>query len=145
MDRSLIHLSAERADTASIAQPDDLHGTGDAHLDGGRPTFGYPAEEPPALAISTRGDASRPVVELRGEIDLATCGQLREALDRLVADGTAVIDLDMAGVGFIDSSGLTVMMRLTKDGVSLRMVGLSPPARRAIELAGLSEHFHLAQ
>jgi anti-anti-sigma factor len=46
---------------------------------------------------------------VRGEIDLATVPELREALEQIATEPAAVID--MADVSFIDAGGLRVILQ----------------------------------
>lgn len=85
-------------------------------------------------------------IAISGEIDVAT----RDQLDaRLAAEpGSATVALDLAGVSFIDSSGLRVLIehhhRFEEEGGQLELTELSAPAARLIEVAGLSKHLHLS-
>jgi anti-anti-sigma factor len=64
---------------------------------------------PAMLEITLDEETARTVVHLVGEIDAASSGRLRAVLGEQVAeDRDAVIDL--AGVRFIDSSGLGVLV-----------------------------------
>jgi anti-sigma B factor antagonist len=82
-------------------------------------------------------------VVVRGEIDMATAPELRDALNELVDAGSTQIVLDCRGLDFLDSSGIGVLVavrkRLGEDG------GLtidSPPdhVRKVLELTGVNEH-----
>ena len=84
---------------------------------------------------------------VRGEIDAGTCPDLDAALADIpdVADG--IIELDLAGVTFIDSSGLRVLITLvtrvhnTSGTVVIR--NPSRPVARIVEITGLSLLFGL--
>jgi anti-sigma B factor antagonist len=82
-------------------------------------------------------------VVVRGEVDMATAPQLREALLALVDGGATRISLDCRGLDFLDSSGIGVLIAVRKrlgDGGSLTIE--APPAhvRKVLELTGVSEH-----
>jgi anti-sigma B factor antagonist len=70
--------------------------------------------------VAHTGDAT--LIYVRGEIDIETCERLRDAIEPHLGPGQSVI-LDLAGVEFIDSSGLHVLELargvLTADGGSL--------------------------
>ena len=70
--------------------------------------------------VAHTGDAT--LIYVRGEIDIATCERLRDAIEPHLGPGQSVI-LDLGGVEFIDSSGLHVLEQargvLTADGGSL--------------------------
>ncbi|MET7967594.1 STAS domain-containing protein [Micromonospora sp. NPDC005305] len=70
--------------------------------------------------MSVRAGRGWTVVEVRGELDMATAPQLRDGLQQLVDAGDRQVVLDMAGVGFLDSSALGALVLIFK---SLREVG----------------------
>ncbi len=86
-----------------------------------------PTEQPSGLRLS-------------GDIDSHTAPDLADALGRISADRD--VELDMAGVGFIDSSGLRVLVaehqRLDAGGASLRLANASDAVRRLVEMTGLA-------
>jgi anti-anti-sigma factor len=53
------------------------------------------------------------VVSVFGDVDLSTCPQLREALDRLAAQNRHAV-LKLIGVEFMDSSGLNLLVQVTR-------------------------------
>jgi anti-anti-sigma factor len=67
---------------------------------------------------------------LEGELDLASAGRLRDALEGPMDDGASGIVFDMARCSFVDSSGLKVLLeaRQTLDGSSpdTRVVLVAP-------------------
>lgn len=80
-----------------------------------------------------------PVVEVVGEIDLATAGQLSAALEPLLAAGDGPVVIDVGAVSFIDSSGLAVLAHSAASG---RTVILRHPSKivvRVIETTGLDQ------
>ena len=106
---------------------------------------GTPVE--PALApleVRRFDDPLGVVLVLRGELDLATVPLLQEHLDRAVRSGAAVV-IDLAGLGFIDSSGLQVLLRADRQlrarNGQLVLLGGSRAVYRAFELAGMDRYF----
>jgi anti-sigma B factor antagonist len=55
------------------------------------------------LLLSTRPGQGCTVLEVHGDLDLATAPQLRDGLHRLVDAGDLQVVVDLAGVGFMDS------------------------------------------
>lgn len=94
------------------------------------------------LDITSTGDGATTTMTVVGEIDVNTCGQLQDALVAAIGQHVA---LDLTGVGFIDSSGLRSVIsgqrQITEAGGSLKIVALSSPARRLLEITGLLELF----
>lgn len=99
-----------------------------------------PAEQPGQLpVVSTAGEGVR-VVTLSGEIDHQTGGPLRQALEVTGTAGPRVV-LDMRGVGFMDSSGINILIAahhaLTEAGGWLRLAAPTPAVLRTIQIVGL--------
>lgn len=79
-----------------------------------------------------------------GEIDHHGAASLREELDDVIlASRAKIIELDLATVDFMDSSGLGVIMgrKATADrlGAEFRLVNPTARIARIIELAGLGK------
>jgi anti-sigma B factor antagonist len=96
--------------------------------------------EMPARLEVTSADSRLVIV---GEIDAHTAPVLVEHLDPLpTGDGDVV--LDIAGVEFMDSSALRVLIeahdRATTANRRLVLRGPSTAVRRLFEVSGLSEH-----
>jgi anti-anti-sigma factor len=98
-----------------------------------------------ALSITTTAESDRTVIEVGGEIDVHTCNELEEAVRKAYGSGGANVVLDVAGVGFIDSSGLRSLITLqqeaaTTDG-TLTLRAPSRPVMRLLEVTGLTAMF----
>ena len=82
------------------------------------------------------------LIRVRGEIDIATCERLRDAIESHLGPEQKIV-LDFAGVEFMDSSCLNVLVQargaLTADGGSLVLRNPSPLARRLLEIAALQD------
>ena len=81
------------------------------------------------------------VLSLGGEVDGYTAAQLRDELRALIDEpGTNVVIVDLADMGFIDSSGLGVLAgahrRLRSKGGELRLRSPSPATYKVLEVAG---------
>jgi anti-anti-sigma factor len=94
----------------------------------------------PAAAYSIRATGEH-VMQLEGELDLASAPELRKRVDD--ADGPLV--LDFARVTFIDSAVLKELLRarveLAERGVRLVLAGVPAPVRRLLDLTRTSELF----
>jgi len=82
------------------------------------------------------------MVELSGEIDVATAPHLSECLATLASHGCADIEVNLADVTFIDSNGLRTLamlrQRVSDAGGSFVISDPSPMALRTAEITGLS-------
>jgi anti-sigma B factor antagonist len=56
-----------------------------------------------------RGDDGRTVLRARGEIDMSNAADFRDALSRAGAGG-AEFTVDLTGVDYLDSAGLTALL-----------------------------------
>lgn len=105
----------------------------------------YPSDEPTGgLQVTTAeprvGDTDSAVVRLGliGELDLATVGVLDRQLDQLLDAGHEV-ELDLAGLTFIDSTGLGLLIRRVRGGagmIRVRRGELANQVRRLVDLTG---------
>lgn len=94
------------------------------------------------LEIQTRDEDGWVVLETVGELDLYTAPKLRDEVLSTLERGESRIAIDLNGVGFIDSTGLGILVACLKrvrerDG---RMVLIAPeasPLRRLLSLTGL--------
>lgn len=71
-------------------------------------------EQQPTLAIKTEHGPSVCVVRIQGELDLAGCAELEQALSEAEQTPARCIILDLDKLTFIDSSGLASLIRATR-------------------------------
>ena len=80
------------------------------------------------------------VVRVRGELDVATAASLEKLLLRPRKRGE-VVQLDLTELGFMDSTGLRVLLRAQqaaeRGGWEVVLTGASAPVRRLFELSGV--------
>lgn len=85
------------------------------------------------------------IVELGGRLVMADAAQARSELLAVVRRGTGRLVVDLSDVGFVDSSGLSVLIAAFKaiEEQSGKMVlaGLSPEIQALLELTRLNEIF----
>jgi len=72
------------------------------------------SERAPALTICDQWDAAVAIVTIHGEIDISTVGTLSEHLGDLARKNPRRLVIDLAGVSFIDSSGVSGFARVRK-------------------------------
>lgn len=76
------------------------------------------------------------VLVVRGEIDLASAPMFRSAIEQTMGLGPSVV-ADLAGVTFMDSSGLNVLVALNTQGVPICLRNPSPQVNRLLAITGL--------
>lgn len=101
------------------------------------------------LKIETRTVGRWTVLKLVGEVDVYTCGMLREAVNRAVADECYFLAVDVQAVDFMDSSGLGVIVgahkRLRGHQGMLALVSPNKQMRRILSLTGLDQILNVKQ
>ena len=108
-----------------------------------------PVRQPDTLTamvenFSTQVDATdeATVIHVRGEIDMATAGRLRDVIEPHMGPAQTII-LDLSEVEFMDSSSLHVLVqargRLTDNGGSLILRNPSSAAHRLLTAAGATD------
>lgn len=90
--------------------------------------------------VRTDRQAEALVVMPRGEMDLATVGLVREAVDREHRGEKLVLDL--RAVGFMDTSGLRCVLELNdraaREGFELKLIPGPEAVQRVFEVSGLA-------
>jgi anti-sigma B factor antagonist len=81
------------------------------------------------------------LARVHGDVDIATAPRLREQLVALVAKGQTRLVVDLDGVGFMDSTGLGVVISVLKrtrtHGGDLRLVANQESLTSLFQLTGL--------
>ena len=97
------------------------------------------------LEISTTREDDVCVVRVGGEVDVYTSPSLKSALVAAAADGCKVVIVDLDKVGFIDSSGLGVLVgalrRSREAGGDLRIVSARDTVVKIFRITGLDRVF----
>jgi anti-sigma B factor antagonist len=96
-------------------------------------------------SVDERGIA---LVEIEGEIDARTAGDLDKALSDLLAQGRGRLVLDCTRLGYISSAGLRAILRAHQAARSLggetRLFGLNPYVLKVFEMAGFDQMLRIA-
>lgn len=103
---------------------------------------------PGELAVVAAGEDGRYEVYVHGELDMSTAPLLREELLRVASEPGAQVTVDLAGLSFIDSTGLSVLIsglkRLRQGGGDMALRSPTPGTRRVLEITGLTEVFAIS-
>ncbi|MCL4473924.1 MAG: STAS domain-containing protein [Actinobacteria bacterium] len=96
---------------------------------------------------SEKTDSGVAVITVAGELDLYTAPRLKENLLAALEDGALKIVIDMAGVHFIDSSALGVLIggvkRLKPKGGRLVLVSVDENVNWIFQITGLNSVFDI--
>ena len=107
----------------------------------------------PAATFRSTGGTDHPMLEITGEVDMATSGELRVEIYRLIDscvrdNRRPTIAISLLELEFIDSSGLRALLdglkRARSLGGSLELQDLSLATQRLFEITGLLPLFDVA-
>jgi anti-sigma B factor antagonist len=98
-----------------------------------------------AIEIGQEQQGAVRILALAGRLDTETAADVELALQDLLAAGERQFLIDLAGIGYVSSAGLRVLLALAKqlDGGkgSLRLCGLNASVRQVFDVAGFSKLF----
>ena len=87
------------------------------------------------------------VLLVEGEIDIATAPRLISVLNETVIDAVRSVIIDLSQVGFMDSTGLALLInahrRLTRRRKGFAVVCPPGPLRRVFEITDMVETLHV--
>ena len=106
-----------------------------------------PSSGTPGLDVRVSYQDDEATLSLSGELDIATAPAVRSHFNTLDEHRTVVLDL--AGVTFIDSSGLGLILecqgQAAAKGASLILRNPGPQAQRLFEVAGVRQALHVEE
>jgi anti-sigma B factor antagonist len=95
------------------------------------------------LSITTSDSGERCLIALAGELDIGSAAMLEATLAEACATGTREIVLDMSGVEFIDSSGLSAIVRCKmlceEHGCGYSLTPAQRPVQGVFEVTGVAD------
>ena len=99
------------------------------------------------LAVERRSEDGIELVLVEGEVDIATASKLISVLNSSVAEAIKSVVVDLTQVGFMDSTGLALLINAHRR-LSLRRKGFAvvcPPGqlRRVFEVTDMLETLHV--
>ena len=84
-----------------------------------------------------------------GELDIATTPQLEQEVEQALREGARAIAIDLAGLSFIDSTGLRMFLRLNElagaGGWRLTMTRPSEQVKKVLRVTGTSSELPIAE
>lgn len=98
--------------------------------------------------VEARSQGQAQILAVSGELDLAAAASLEEELDRVLEAGSPVIVVDLKELDFIDSTGLSVLVRAhqraQESGLELGLVNPGAQVERLLSLTGLAQRLTLS-
>jgi anti-sigma B factor antagonist len=99
------------------------------------------------FAVERHTDAAVAMLEVIGEIDIATRPRLGEAIRRMLAETSGPVLVDLGAVTFMDSTGLALLLNLRRDAAAaerpLAIVCPEGPARLLLAVSGIESELPL--
>ena len=97
------------------------------------------------LCVRIVHHGTRTSIAVDGELDLSNRSVLRSHLDYVITDAPGDVELDLGGLGYIDSSGLAEILnaysRLLDQGRELRITKVSHQGATLFDLCGITHLF----
>ncbi|MDH6565676.1 anti-sigma B factor antagonist [Streptomyces sp. SAI-117] len=97
------------------------------------------------LKITTRDTVTGPVLEMAGELDYANVSELRSVLASLSLRKGQCLVLDMSGLEFCDSSGITALIAARGNAQAVEadvaLAAVPPNTLRVLRIVGLDQIF----
>ena len=88
-------------------------------------------------------------LRMRGDLDSRADDALEAAYGEVAATGSPTVTLDFADVGYINSTGIALVVRLLadarRDGRGVRAVGLTPHYREIFRITRLSDFMDIVE
>jgi anti-sigma B factor antagonist len=97
----------------------------------------------PRARLDVSADSDGLVLALAGELDLASLPAVAAPLDDVLGRPAQPVVLDLAGLTFLDSSGVALLVRIANHFGQVRTRAAGEPVRRVIEVLGLADRFGL--
>lgn len=101
------------------------------------------------LSFATHQHHSWHVVGVSGDVDLSNAEEVKNAIETAMAAGAKEIVVDLRQVGFMDSTGLRVMIesheKLEADGGKLAIVASEGPIERLFEITALHRYLSVSR
>jgi anti-sigma B factor antagonist len=99
------------------------------------------------LAVERRSEDGVELVLVEGEVDIVTASKLISVLNSSVAEAIRSVVVDLTNVGFMDSTGLALLINARRR-LSLRRKGFAvvcPPGqlRRVFEITDMIDTLHV--
>ncbi|ABR46251.1 anti-sigma-factor antagonist [Alkaliphilus metalliredigens QYMF] len=84
-------------------------------------------------------------VQLAGEVDIYTAGQLKEAFIKMIEERKETIKIDCEELVYIDSTGLGVLIgalkRLKQEKKEIMLFNIKPSIKKLLNITGLDKIF----
>jgi len=97
------------------------------------------------LTVSGPAGGDGMTLVLGGDLDIAGVAELERPLAAVLAAEPQPLQLDLSQLDFLDSSGVSVLVRLANHFGSVRTRAATEPVRRVIQVLGLADRLGLQE
>lgn len=101
---------------------------------------------PGGFSVRPEELAAAVVLTVTGEVDMATAPELEESIKTALDRGPEVLVVDLSGVSFLASAGMSVLIggnQLAGDRTEFRLVATGSATLRPMELTGIATTFSI--
>jgi anti-anti-sigma factor len=101
---------------------------------------------PGGFSVRTDNNDAAAVLRVVGEVDLVTAPELEESIKRELERRPEVLVVDLSGVSFLASVGMSVLIATNQqigDATRLRLVATGNATLRPMELTGIAAEFSI--
>jgi anti-sigma B factor antagonist len=100
-------------------------------------------ETNPRIEVALSDEDGVPVIRLAGELDLSTAETARVAIAPAMEGTPPSLVLDLSGLEFMDSTGIALMVSLTRLAGRVDLRRPQQSIRRLLEVTGLVDTFRI--
>lgn len=101
---------------------------------------------PGGISVQVENQGTAVVLDVSGEIDLATAPELEESIGAALARNPEVLVIDLSGVAFLASAGMSVLIGASRQAgakTRFRLVATGAATLRPMELTGIAAEFSI--
>ena len=95
------------------------------------------------FSIDVEDKQEIPTINVRGEIDIYTCGELRKAINSTLDKGNHTFVLNLKNIQYIDSTGLGAIahsaQQVEENNGEINVVCAKPQIKKIFEVSGLQK------
>lgn len=102
-----------------------------------------------SIEITTSASANAFMVSVSGEVDVSNASQLRDELDSALESGAHTVEVNLANVPYIDSTGIGVLVgtahRAADKGMELVVSNPQRNVERVLNLLGVGKELNVRE
>lgn len=101
------------------------------------------------LSITTKSTDSASRIAVSGEVDVSNAAELRAEIEKVAAEAPCAIEVDLANVAYIDSTGIGVLVgaahAAAKAGYAFAVVNPQANVKRILGLLGVEKDLNVQE